>query len=138
MCYFINLKITLEGKPNEAKITEVKSALEQLAKREKITLRGDFPQWQITDGHCACDFVLQNGAVVNKTVFAIETAKNAVVKNVQFGWTWTKNADIALKPDARIERITVEDFLTSNARADLKAEIWYRMSDLSKYECGSD
>ena len=139
MCYFINLKITPEGKPNEAKIAGVKSLLERLAKREKLILQGEFPVWQISSCRdCGCDDVLQNGTAITKASLAAELVRNAVVKNIQIGWTWARGADIAMKPDTPVERITVEEFLTRNANFALQDETWYRLNDISKYERASE
>ena len=133
MCYFINLKIIPEGKLSEAKIAEIDLALERLTKRESILRWGDFPQWQITDGHCACDFVLQHGAAITKANLAVELVKNAAVKNIQIGWTWAGGVEIAMKPDAPVERLTIEEFLTRNANFAMQDETWYRLNDLNKY-----
>ena len=139
MCYFINLKITPEGKPNEAKIAEIKSLLERLAKQEKVVLQGAFPTWQISSCRdCGCDDVLQNGAAITKANLAAELVRNAAVKNIQIGWTWARDADIAMKPDAPTERITIEEFLTRSANFALQDATWYRMNDASKYERASE
>ena len=128
MCYFINLKITPQRLPEPAN-----ELVERLAKRAQIHLRGEFPLLQLTNGQCSCSFFLNGDRAITVAPLVEELVKADCVKRVEVGLTWAKGADVTLKPDAEVQRLSVQEFVALNGIGGLQSEVWYRLNDPDKY-----
>ena len=125
MCWFIQLKVTARKRPDEAAAT-----IERLAERFGVYLRGQFPALYVTDGHCSCDYVQNDGRAIHIASFIEAVVKAEQIKNVEVGWTWGEQ----IKPEAAVERLSVQEFAAHNVSVSLKPDTWYRLNDPDKYQ----
>ena len=128
MCFFITLEVMAQKR-----VADAQAAIAGLAAKYDLCLQGEFPGFQITDGHCSCRLVSSEGQAVRPTAFLEELAQIQDVKHVRIGWTWAEGRTTAMKPDTEEARLSLAEFVTLNAAGELHADIWYRLHDADKY-----
>lgn len=123
MCYFLQLNVSAQGRDEPVRV-----AVQRLAENAKLVLQGEFPAWQVTDGHCSCDFV-PKGRSVTMERFLADLVQLPEVKFLPLGWSWSE----PLPADAPTERLSIQEFHERNAAGLLHQDVWYRLYDPGKY-----
>ena len=123
MCWFISLNVTMLRKQDDGGVV-----IAALADRFGVYLTGEFPSLRIMNWHCSCDYVLNDGKAISVAPFVEAVVEDETVKRIGVGWTWSG----AMRPDAAMERLAVQEFVIRDQEASLEADIWYRLIDPDK------
>jgi hypothetical protein len=127
LCFFINFNVTLQSRQ-----AATPGSINDLARNHSLRLRGTFPSFQVTDGHCSCRQVLAEGRAIDITDFIQELLMTDEIKNVRVGWTWVAGQNVQMKPDASEMRLSVQEFVSRNGAEELHPDVWYRLYDAKR------
>jgi hypothetical protein len=124
MCYELSVKVVLQ---NESALMRGQFGPPRLP--EPYRFRGQYPDFRVDDGHCACDLV-SKGSIKLIPRAAEQLLGQDNVKRVEILWRW-----IADPPnECDIERISIEEFLRRNNSGQLFAGHRYRINDPRRWE----
>jgi hypothetical protein len=95
-------------------------------------VEGKFPEYWITDGHCACNFVGKNGTSLHKEVISIfvEAIACDSVKRIEVRWYFGDNPGEPLKTN----RMDIADFELANVNSNLSPNTLYKLNDPKHFQ----
>lgn len=124
MCYFLYLKIIERGRADYA--DKFISSLSESG----MSIDGKYPEFLLTDGMCSCNFVSEEGRRISLTDdFLKNLLSDRSIKNILIGWNW---GDIPPNMQNKLS-LDVTEFIEKNRKAELQADMWYRLYDSNKY-----
>jgi hypothetical protein len=132
MCWFIHFRVVLQK--------DTPHSRSQLAVLPKgcATYDGTFPEFTIPKGFCGCGFVCRDAAgkdgcgIINEAVATLQHfIAQPPVKRIDVWWHWeTKHT--ASRPIEE-ERVELKEFLACNTALQLRPDVCFRVTDLSKF-----
>lgn len=122
MCWFIKIEII----PKEGLKIFKADFLKSL--NPKISFNGNFPRYSIHDGHCLCDYLIDqsNWGIITPMIETI--SKNEQVKRVKVIKYWSEI------PQKTVEhKLSQIEFNELDGKADLLDNTWYNIIDTNKF-----